>query len=114
MTDWPALMDEETARAYLGGCCTKTFALYQRRGGLKPVNTFGVRVTRFARADLDLLVDSMRRAAATSADGETDPAIAAQALAAPSTSRAELGRARAEARARDARAKGGRKRGARG
>lgn len=109
MTDWPALMDEETARAYLGGMCAQTFALIRRRGGLKPVEPFGIRVTRFARVDLDRLIDTMRQAAAICADGETNPAVAPQALAAPRQTRAELGRARAEARAQ-----GARKRSARG
>lgn len=69
LPNWPALMGLELALAYtqLG---ESSFRFLTRKRGVAPVDPDGLTVTRWARADLDRLIDSLpRRGAPMAADG---------------------------------------------
>lgn len=57
MTDWPALMTDEHAAAYLD-MSEASFRIIAARHKVKPVET-GLRMTRWRRTDLDRLIDSL-------------------------------------------------------
>lgn len=65
MPNWPALLDEALAAAYLD-VSEGTFRLICAKAGLKPVDAYGIRVTRFRKTDLDALVDRLPARGATS------------------------------------------------
>lgn len=82
LPDWPTLMDEATAAAYLG-MSGDTFRGFMARKGVRPVDLGGPRLTRWRRADLDRLVDSLPARGVPSpaeAAGTIDPAEAALAM----------------------------------
>jgi len=54
MPDWPTLMGIEMACAYLGGMSEATFKAIAAK--TPPVDFSGIRLRRWRRADLDLLV----------------------------------------------------------
>jgi hypothetical protein len=82
--DWPALMDEKTAAAYLGLGAASARA-WLRRAGVRPVE-LGLRARRWRRSDVDAALEglpardgtSVRDSCATQRDG-VDSALAAVA-----------------------------------
>lgn len=79
---WPALMDAETAGAYVG-LCASSFRVLAAKKGVKAVD-IGLRAVRYRKADIDRMVDSLPLRDAGSAEEPEAPVIdlAAQALAA--------------------------------
>lgn len=70
LPDWPAVMDEALARAYVS-LGADVFQRLVRRHKVLPVDCDGARVLRYRRRDLDRMVDSLP------ARGETAPDEAA-------------------------------------
>lgn len=85
LPDWPVLMGVDLACAYtqLG---EDSFRFLARKRGVKPVDCEGLGVTRWRRADLDRLVDSLPHrgaemaATAPSANDADDDSAAQRAL----------------------------------
>lgn len=57
LPNWPALMDEETAAAYLGVGAV-SFRAIAGKAGARPVE-LGLRLLRWRKADLDRLVEGL-------------------------------------------------------
>lgn len=77
---WPALMDAETAGAYLG-LCASSFRILAAQKGVKAVD-IGLRAVRYRKADIDRMVDSLPlRDAGSTAPEAPYIDLAAQALA---------------------------------
>ena len=59
LPDWPALMDVELARLYMGGMSVSVFHGLANQHGVRPVD-LGRRLSRWKKADLDRIVDSLQ------------------------------------------------------
>lgn len=62
MTEWPALMQTQTAARYLDAS-RATILKLERQGLIKPVRPFGTETRMYRRADLDAYLASLIPAA---------------------------------------------------
>lgn len=79
---WPALLTTELACAYT--CLGEmSFRLLARKGDVQPVECGGLAVTRWRRADLDRLIDSLPARGAEMRPQEASGGASAAAVADP-------------------------------
>lgn len=94
LPDWPGLMDLDYAMAYTQ-LAEGSFRYLAKAKGVAPVDAAGLGVTRWARADLDRLIDSLpRRGVPMAQDGANDASGPAPAADPEQAAQAALNAAR--------------------